>query len=166
MLQVVELDELPSYPELLCRLANLTPPHEDFEIILRSRLLPESYQSTPSMLAKKALLRHSNQSPPTEFESYSTKTLSPTHVQITFHRNRQQGQRHLNAPADTLSFVARVKRWLHDDDDLEPTLDIPLSHISQSFQIRPEQAAYRIYRETGIRIQIKRLKTLFRITKK
>lgn len=163
MLQAVDLEGMKSFPQLLSLIAGIAPPDEDIEIIIRSRLLPDSYRINPSMLAKNTYGKLESDS----FQSSAAYTLSPTHVSIKFSREPREPGTNIRSEVST-SVEARILRWLNARIDGEPdtALDIPIDEVVPSVLRRPEQIVYNVKRRTGIRTKITSFKRFIRIVVK
>lgn len=163
-LQSCDLDENStiSWPKLLATIANVhCPIDEDFEIIIRLRMLPESYRTNVSQLARVAVTKSDS------FQSYGTYTLSSTHIGIKFTRDEKEGRHHF-VPPDRQSPNLKIRQWLQSEESQEPKahMMIPIDSMPESFQSRPEQLTYRVFRETGIRIRIQKTQKFYKITVK
>lgn len=132
---------------LIGAMAAKTDPFEDFECIVKSSLLKDSYRSNPSLLAIKIREKTTF----VDCAGYQTPH-SDGYITIILFREKKNSSRYNPSPG----CAQQIKAWLDQAPDPKDLLKVPTSEVPGFYLTHPEQLAYKIHRETGTRIKITR----------
>lgn len=150
-------EEYKSLAWVLASFASLqVPDNQDFECVINTALVKPSHRSNPSAYSLQIAAKTDGR-----FLSSSGHATDSNHITILLMRADDKSTTH------KVKFCAlnEIKRWLSSSSQIDE-LSIETSSITRAYLTRPEQLSYKIKRETGQKIKIKRLKTIWKITRK
>lgn len=157
MLQVCGLSSTRSPAALLAALSHVCMPEENFEVIIAKDRLASTFRANPSLLAKRILEKCYDFN---DSAGFYTPGAGKFVTIILFRERRPPTQRRYHPHPSVLQVI---KNW-HNDPQAVKVLEIPIEEIPAFYLTHSEQLTYKIWRETNTRINIKKLKFLWKIT--